>query len=120
MKYVREERLEIGRQIYIGELTRHGAAKKYGIGEDRARDYMRMYRDEHGLPPKNTMRAAAVNAVGRPSSRGIGDYEKMTKQELIRELVEVRIREARLKKGYMVKGVGAERQIIGFVSRNMK
>ena len=31
MKYTREERLDIGRRIYAGELSRYQAAEEYGI-----------------------------------------------------------------------------------------
>jgi len=41
----------------------------------------------------------------------------MTKEELIQEVVKARITEARLKKGYEVKGDGS---IIRYVSRNTK
>jgi len=98
MKYDREERLEIGRQIYTGELTKYEAAKKYGIGEDRARDYMRLYRNENGLPSRNRIRAVVENNFEDLSPRSIEDYQKMEKSELICELIRVRIREERLKK----------------------
>ena len=45
MKYTKEEKLNIGRRIYEGELTRYQAAEEYDIGENTARSYMRMYRD---------------------------------------------------------------------------
>jgi len=120
MKYDREARLEIGRQIYSGELTNFEATKKYGIGEDRARDYMRLYRNEHGLPPKNKIRVVLKNTFEDLSFRSIEVYEKMTHSELILELIKVRIREERLKKGYTVEGVGAEKKIITFVRKNTK
>ena len=44
MKYTKEERLDIGRQIYGGELTRFEAAAQYGISDQTARDYMRLSR----------------------------------------------------------------------------
>ena len=50
MKYTKEERLEIGRQVYEGQFTRYQAAEKYGISDQTARDYMRMYRDTNSLP----------------------------------------------------------------------
>ena len=53
MGYTREERLDIGRQIYNNEPGKGGAAIKYSISEGTARDYMRLYRDVNGLPPKN-------------------------------------------------------------------
>ena len=45
MKYTKEKRLDIGRRIYDGELTRYEAAKEYEISEQTARNYMRLYRD---------------------------------------------------------------------------
>ena len=53
MGYTREERLDIGRQIYNNELSKSDAAIKYSISEGTARDYMRLYRDVNSLPPKN-------------------------------------------------------------------
>ena len=44
----------------------------------------------------------------------------MTKEELIQELVKARINEARLKKGYEVKGVGAEKVFIPLDNKNTK
>ena len=52
MKYSREERLAIGREVYEGELSKQKAAEKYEISEDCARKYMRLYRDVYNLPPK--------------------------------------------------------------------
>ncbi len=53
MKYTKEQRFEIGRKIYDGELTRYQAAEEYDINDQTARSYMRMYRDINQLPPKN-------------------------------------------------------------------
>ena len=44
----------------------------------------------------------------------------MTKDELILELVRSKIREARLKKGYEVKGDGTEKVFIPLSSKNTK
>lgn len=40
----------------------------------------------------------------------MAEYESMTREELIQELVLAKINEARAKKGYEVKGVGAEKE----------
>jgi hypothetical protein len=45
------------------------------------------------------------------------DLEAMTKEELIQELVKARITEARLKKGYEVKGDGS---VILYDNKNIK
>ena len=51
MKYTKEQRLDIGRRIYDGEITKYEAARQYGINSSTARDYMRMYRDENQIAP---------------------------------------------------------------------
>jgi transposase len=119
MKYTREERLTIGQQIYDGELTKHMAAEQYGISIDSARDYMRLYRDENHLPSKNAKGARAPKRTTAVQSGPLNleDMKSMTQEELILELVKARIAEARLKKGYEVKGDGT---VIRYVSKNTK
>ena len=42
MKYTKEERLDIGRKVYDGEISRYEAAELYGISDQTARNYMRL------------------------------------------------------------------------------
>ena len=63
MKYTKNERLEIGRRIYSGEISRFQAAEEYGISEYAARDYMRLYRDVNNLPPKRASSKSLPEAV---------------------------------------------------------
>ena len=106
MKYTKEERLDLGRQIYTGELSRYKASEKYGISINTARDYMRLYRDTNDLPAKRgTPKNYAVGQTAA-SAASLEELESMSKEELIRELIKARINEARLKKGYEVKGDG--------------
>lgn len=122
MGYTREERLNIGKQIYNNEINKSDAAIKYRISEGTARDYMRLYRDVNGLPPKNRIQKDQNTVIisAHSSEPDLSEYESMTKEELIKELVKSRIREARLKKGYEVKGDGADRTITIFDNWNMK
>ncbi|MDE6969094.1 MAG: hypothetical protein K2P69_04895 [Eubacterium sp.] len=122
MGYTREERLDIGKQIYNNEISKSDAAIKYKISEGTARDYMRLYRDMNGLPPKNRIQKEenTVKISVYSSEPDLSEYESMTKEELIKELVKSRIREARLKKGYEVKGAGADRTVTIFDNWNMK
>ena len=105
MKYTKEERLDIGRRIYDGEISRYEAAEQYGINDQTARNYMRMYRDANQLPPKRG-RSTFPSTSFQKAPAGMEDLEAMTKEQLIQELVKARITEARLKKGYEVKGDG--------------
>ncbi len=77
-------------------LTPSDAAIKYKISEDTARDYMRLYRDVNGLPPKNRVHKEenTVKISVYSSEPDLSECESMTKEELVKS----RIREARLKK----------------------
>jgi len=105
MKYTKEERLAIGRRIYDGEISRYEAAEQYGINDQTARNYMRMYRDTNKLPPKRGKRSIATPSFQK-TPVDMKELESMTREQLIQELVKARITEARLKKGYEVKGDG--------------
>ena len=123
MKYTREERLVIGKRIYDGELNRYQAALEYGISEASARDYMRQYRFTNGLPAKSSggkIKRESVQPKSVILDPDLEEYKSMTKEELVRELVKSKIREARLKKGYEVKGVGVEKAFIPLNSKNIK
>ncbi len=122
MSCTREERLDIGKQIYNNEISKSDAAVKYSISEGTARDYMRLYRDVNGLPPKNRIQKEenTVKICIHSSEPDLSEYESMTRDELIKELVKSRIREARLKKGYEVKGDGAAKTVTASGNWNMK
>ena len=120
MKYTKEQRLAIGCRIYNGEIAKAEAAIEYGISEEAARKYMRLYRDEHHLPPmavKRKVNNAALFCTLHAEPKDISAYESMSKEELIQELLKARITEARLKKGYEVKGDGS---IIRYSNKNIK
>ena len=115
MHYTKEERLNIGQRIYNGEITRYQAAEEYGISDQTARDYMRLYRDANHLPPKRGTHKSSISVPNPPTS--MEDLASMSKEELIEEVIKARIAEARLKKGYEVKGDGS---VIRYVSKNTK
>ena len=122
MKYTLEQRLDIGRRIYEGEITRFQAAQEYDISDNTARNYMWLYRDINNLPHKKGGRKNSITKVkSSPSIEvkrpNLEEYESMTKEELIQALVQARIVETRLKKGYEVKGDGS---VIHYSSKNTK
>ena len=117
MKYTKEERLDIGRRIYDGEISKFQAAELYEISFNTARDYMRLYRDMHNLPARKTVASVSPSTCVRNEPAGMEELESMTKEELIREVMRARIREARLKKGYEVKGDGT---VILYEMENIK
>lgn len=120
MKYTRDQRLDIGRRIYEGEISRFEAATEYDIGPDTARSYMRLYRHEHHLPARDAESKAyhSIQSCAPPDQ--LEDYQAMSKEELISELIRSKINEARLKKGYEVKGVGTQKEFIPLDNRSTK
>lgn len=117
MKFSKEERLRIGQEIYNNEITKFEASEKYCIGIDTARTYMRLYRDTNGLHKKATINS---NMLEMATTSGLEEYRSMTKEQLICELVNAQINEARLKKGYEVKGVGSEKEFSPLENKNIK
>ena len=115
MHYTQEERLDIGRRIYNNEITRYEAAEEYGISDQTARTYMRLYRAANHLPPKNRSKKTCASPPTTPAD--METLATMTREELIEEVIKARIAEARLKKGYEVKGDGS---VIRYVSKNTK
>ena len=98
MKYTKDQRLDIGRRIYEGEISRFEAAAEYGIGSNAAREYMWLYRAEHHLPVRYVeSNAEKIKEPPRSPAR-LEDYEAMSREELIQELVCAKIVEAQLKK----------------------
>ena len=94
MKYTKEQRWDIGRQIYYSEISRYEAAEEYGISEQTARNYMRMYRDANRLPPKRGQRSISALSFKKEPAE-LDELKSMTKEELIQELIKSRITEAR-------------------------
>lgn len=109
--------MDIGRRVYDGEISRYEAATEYGINDHTARDYMRLYRNANHLPPKGKTKQSSLIASKISEPTSMEELKNMSKDELILELLKARIAEARLKKGYEVKGDGS---IIRYGSKNTK
>ncbi len=122
MKYTKKQRLDIAKRVYDGELTVEEAAVKYELNPSSVKGYLRLYRAETGLPPR-TRRKKTENAtqhIEAQKDSSLKEYEAMSKEELIDALVMARINEARLKKGYSVKGSGVEKKYLPIDSGNIK
>ncbi len=52
MKYTREQRLDIAKRVYDGELTVEEAAVRYELNPFSVKGCLRLYRAETGLPPR--------------------------------------------------------------------
>ena len=102
----KEQRIAIAKEIVDGSLSSREAAEKYGISKSLAAKYATDYRRENGLPVRtSTPRTPETKAIMLKSSNDsfhLEDYQSMTKDQLIEELIKSKINEARVKKGYEV------------------
>jgi len=122
MKYTKEERLDIGKLVYDRELTIAEAAVRYDLNPYTVKGYLRLYRAETGLPARTRGKrvSGTEQSIHTQQDPSLAEYEAMSKEELIHALVVARINEARLKKGYLVKGSGAEKEYRPIGSESIK
>ena len=122
MKYTKEQRIEIGRQVYTQEVSHRDAMKKYGIVSSCVDNYVRLFKIENGIPT-NCQGPNPISANLLSTQNPYQDielYKTMSKEELINELILAKANELRAKKGYEVKGVGANKEYISLNNKNTK
>ena len=125
MSYKKAERLSIGEQIYKHEITKSESMSKYDIGKSTAELYVREYKKANGIPITNhsssssdaNVRLVQSKAFDSPEMR---EYMAMSKEDLIKELIISKANELRAKKGYEVKGAGANKEFIPLNNKNSK
>lgn len=122
MKYTKDERMmDIGRRVYHGEMTTLEAVAKFGVGRTSIENYIRAYRISNGLPAKgNGVNPKKQQLLVTDSTPEYSEFDSMTREELIGEIIKARINEARAKKGYVVKGDGAEKVYEPIENENTK
>lgn len=121
MKYSKEERLEIGRRIYEGEITTAMAAEEYDINFYTAREYLRTYKASiHVAVPKEHRKYGNADETLKKHEDEMRKYDGMTRDELIDEIILAKINEARAKKGYEVKGGGRHKEYKALDKKNSK
>jgi len=125
MLYTKEERLAIGEQLYKHEIRQKDAMAKYNISKATAEKYLRAYKEHNGIPiitQKSASSASKMQSVKSKSSVNpeMEEYMSMSKEELIRELVQAKANELRAKKGYEVKGAGANKEFVPLNNKNSK
>ena len=118
MKYTKEQRIDIGRQVYTHEISRIDAQIKYGIAASGIDKYVHAYKVANGIPTQTHSQSGMRQIPG--GGINIETYRAMSKEELIDELIKAKVNEARAKKGYEVKGVGAGKEYISLNNRNSK
>lgn len=122
MKYTEEQRLDIAKRVYDGDLTVAEAAVKYDLNPSSIKGYLRLYRAKTGLPPRTRGKreGSTVRHIDEQKDPSLEEYETMSREELIDALVMARINEARLKKGYSVKGSGAAKEYLPIDNKNTR
>ena len=120
----KEQRVAIGKEIVDGLISPIEASKKYSISRTSAQKYATDYRRANGLPVKSHLPRKTETAIVKLKSDAnafdLEDYQSMSKEQLIEELIKAKINEARAKKGYEVKGVGQNKEFIILNSKNSK
>ena len=117
MKLTKDERMDGGRRMYSKEISYRDAMELYGISETCAHKWMTDYKKSQGiaLQPHSTSTSSI-----RLTSSDMESYMSMSKEELINELIKAKANELRAKKGYEVKGVGANKEFIPLNNKNSK
>lgn len=116
--YRKEERLDIGRQIYTHVLTKQEAMEEYQISHSSAEGYVTQYKKANGIPLANVTTKSNVAKI--QANADLEAYQNMTRDELIRELILSKANELRAKKGYEVKGDGPNKEFNILNNKNSK
>lgn len=119
MKYTKEQRLDIGKKIYTREITVAQASEQYEVNLYTARDYMRLFRDINDLPPLDSD-SEIQNSSIKSKHTTLDELGRLSKQQLIAEVIKARIEAERAKKGYEVEGGGQTKEFITSKKKNSK
>ena len=119
-------RIDIGRDIYTSGMSCADAMAKYNLSHGSVERYVSMYKVENGI--KGTRSLSCENPAPKQLSKArqatsnydIESYKAMSKEELIDELIRAKVNEARAKKGYEVKGDGANKEYSSLSNKNFK
>lgn len=111
-RWSKESKLEIINKHLIDKIPMAQIAKEYGISKGMISNWISKYEDYgyDGLEDRRGNRFAALHA-----SKSLSEIEQL-KLTIAKQEVEI----ARLKKGYFVKGVGAEKEYVTGKGKTMK
>lgn len=118
MSYKEDERVAIGKKVYTGDLTKKQAMEDYSRSSSAIEQYVKEYKISQGISLKGVTNKPV--SVIPPGATDMERYQKMTKEELIDELILTKANELRAKKGYEVKGGGANKEFSILKDKNSK
>ncbi len=107
---------DIAKDIHENGLSFAQAGKKYGIPTSTARYYYTSYVKENGLKSKKKDQVM----VKIEKEINIDTLKELSKDQLIDEIIKAKVEVERLKKGYMVKGGGQEKEFITLKKQNSR
>ncbi len=115
-KYTVEEKLSIVNMNLQDHMSIIQIEKETGISDSLISAWIHKYLDNglQGLENKKNKKSGNVYAALHTS-------KSLTKEERLElENMKLKIENERLKKGYLVKGVGADKEYVTFLEKNMK
>ena len=122
MRVSREERQIVVQKIKAGEMTVRQVMAEYGVGRSTVYSWLEKpvaeVKQRTYTPSPNKKKA--VEILKKKDEIDIEAYRNMTKEELIDELILAKANELRAKKGYEVRGVGANKEFIFLNNENSK
>ena len=109
-----KEKEEIVQEYLEGGISTRAIAKKYKTTQGVFNKWLRNYR-EYGIK-------GLISKTGKKKggTKGQGKKAKTELEKLKYDLLKKEIEVARLKKGYMVKGVGDQKEYVTTFDANMK
>ena len=93
--------------------------QKYGISESLLHKWIKKY-DEHGIEGLNSQTGKHGNKHGNGLNGLHVKKNKTREEELELENLKLKVEVARLKKGYLVKGVGSKKEYVTIKGLNTK
>lgn len=111
-RYSVDDKVEIGRQVYTHEITKTEAAKKHEVSIRSIVDCVKLYMKQNNLTP--------IPEASEEITDEKPNYNEMSKEELIKEIMKKDIEVARAKKGYIVKGCGKTKEFSSIKDANIK
>lgn len=110
-----EEKEKIIKEYYSGEIGRNEICRKYNITTEVFRRWRKKY-NEYGIDGLKSNTGRKQGGTKGQGARKPKTYE----EELQMKIMKLEVENARLKKGYLVKGVGAEKEYVTTFDENTK
>ncbi len=110
-----EDKEKILKEFYLGKLGRNEICRKYNISTKTLSDWRSKY-EKLGI---NGLRSNTGKTKG--GNKGLGLKKgKNIEEKLKLKIMKLEIENARLKKGYLVKGGGGQKEYVTTLDKNMK